>query len=117
MVAGPTPINMIFFNGAGKPVRGTVPRVLEYGGAVGILEVWRALSVRGKTHRRMRRKDRGMDLRGEWVRADLRSRRRLAGKKTRIRIAHVRARPYMGPALRTALPRIKEFWRGGLQVA
>jgi hypothetical protein len=79
MVIGPEKTNQIFFDGNGSPVRGTVPHVLEYGGDIWVLEAF-------NTHAQ------------KWYRADLRSKRRLATKKTRLRKVHVEARPYMGPA-------------------
>lgn len=80
VVIGPAKTNQVFFKNSGKPVSGTAPEVLEYGGSIGILEVWNQTAQR-------------------WYRADLRSKRRLAGKQTRLRTAKIEARPYMGPAL------------------
>ena len=78
VVIGPVKLNLRSFRN-GVKVHGTVPEVLEKGGKVGIPEV--------------RRSD------GTWVRADLRSRRRLAGRPVRVRQATYEARPFMGPAL------------------
>lgn len=79
VVVGPEKLNIVFFNGSGKPASGTVPQVLEEGGTIGVLE------VRNK---------------GKWRRADLRSKRRIAeAEATRIRKVTIAARPFMGPAL------------------
>jgi hypothetical protein len=77
VVIGPEKTNQVFFNGDGRPVTGTVPEVLERGGEIRILEVFKY---------------------GRWQRADLRSRRSIAGLKTRLRTVKIEARPYMGPA-------------------
>ena len=82
-VVGPAKTNQVFFNGDGQPVTGTVPGVLEHGGQIRILEV---------QIQHGRRK-------GQWKRADLRSKRRLAGMPTRLRTVTIAARPYMGAAL------------------
>jgi hypothetical protein len=90
VIIGPAKTNQIFFDQAGKPVRGTVPEVLEYGGQITILET--ELSP------------------GNWQRADLRSRRRLAERPSRLRTVNIAARPYMGPAFDAELPKLRE-WR------
>lgn len=82
VIIGPEKLNVVYFNGAGQPTRGTVPRVLEEGGTIQVLEWFRA---------------------GRWSRADLRSRRRMAQHPTRLRPVQVRARPYMGPAFHAEL--------------
>lgn len=69
-VVGPMKLNHVQF---GDPV----PQALEQGGVTKVLEVLKA---------------------GEWKRADLRSRRRLAGLPMRMREAVIEARPYMAPA-------------------
>jgi len=113
VVAGPTRFNAVYFSRHRQPVRGTVPSVLEHGGDITVLEVW----VERHWGRRTRRGRSRLKAEGRWVRADLRSKRRLAGRKLRHRTAHVRARPYMGPALAKALPRVRQFWSGGLRAA
>lgn len=79
VVIGPAKTNQVFFKGSGQPVSGTAPEVLEYGGQIGILEWF-------------------LPSRQKWVRADLRSKRKLAERQTRIRTVKIEARPYMGPA-------------------
>ena len=74
-------------------MRGTVPGVLEHGGAITILEVFKH---------------------GSWQRADLRSRRRLGNLPTRYRTARIAARPYMGPALAAEAPKFPELWKNSL---
>lgn len=93
VLIGPAKTNQIFFNGDGEPVTGTVPEVLEYGGEIGILEVQNEFT---KT----------------WSRADLRSRRRLKDRRTRLRYADVKARPYMTPAFTANREKhIPAMWR------
>lgn len=93
VVVGPAKTNQVFFQQDGTPVRGTVPSVLESGGQVRILEVLRY---------------------GRWGRADLRSRRRLAGLKTRMRTVDIKARPYMAPAWERERPKFPELWRNSV---
>jgi len=97
VVVGPAATNQVFFNRHRQPVRGTVPEVLEYGGEITILEVekWP----------------------GFWTRADLRSRRRLAGKRTRCRRVRVAARPYMWPAFEAERNNIPRHWRNSVRAA
>ena len=78
---GPRKLNQIFFKGDGKPVSGPIPDVLEFGGSIKILEVYKY---------------------GRWQRADLRSRRRNAGLKTRMRTVRIKPRPYASAALNIA---------------
>lgn len=91
VVIGPAKTNQVFFNGAGQPVKGTVPEVLEYGGSIGILE-WFLPSQQ------------------KWTRADLRSRRKIDERQTRIRTVKIEARPYMGPALDKEMPKFPGLW-------
>ena len=99
VVIGPMKTNQVFFDRDGKPVRGTVPQVLEFGGGITILEVFKPW-VRGG---------------GKWVRADLRSRRRLAGLKKRYRTVKIAARPYMAPALAKVRPELPRMWAGSVK--
>jgi hypothetical protein len=94
VVIGPAKTNQVFFDADGKPVRGTVPQVLEEGGRIRVLEVFRF---------------------GRWERADLRSRRRLGGLPTRLRTVKIAARPFMGPALRENLPKVDDIWRNSIR--
>lgn len=94
---GPEKLNMVFFDGDGAPVTGTVPEVLEYGGRIRILEV--LLRVPGSG-----------GIEEKWIRADLRSRRKLADKPTRLRTADIAARPYMAPAFNKNLSHLRS-WR------
>lgn len=74
----------------GKPVSGTVPQVLEQGGAIRVREVRRG---------------------NRWARA--RSKRAAEGKPTRFVTADVKPRPFMGPALEQArqADKLAEFWK------
>jgi hypothetical protein len=94
VVVGPAKTNQVFFGRDRRPVTGTVPSVLEYGGEITIFEV----------HRH-----------GTWQRADLRSRRRLAGLRTRYRTVTIKPRPYMRPALAAELPRLPALWRNSVR--
>lgn len=80
VVIGPAGTNQVAFTFTrqGKPTRGTVPGVLESGGSISVLEVFRA---------------------GQWQRADLRSRRRLTGLPQRMRTVRIEKRPFMFPAM------------------
>lgn len=91
VVVGPARTNQVFFKGNGQPVTGTVPAVLEFGGSIGVLEWY-------------------LPRRGKWVRADLRSKRKLAARTTRIRTVTIAARPYMQPALAKEAPKFAEIW-------
>lgn len=94
VVVGPAKTNQVFFSRNRKPVRGTVPEVLEYGGSITIFEVFKN---------------------GKWRRADLRSRRRLSGLKTRYRTVRIKPRPYMRPALQAELPQLPALWRNSVR--
>lgn len=94
VVVGPAKTNQVFFDRNRKPVRGTVPEVLEEGGTIRILEVLKN---------------------GKWRRADLRSRRRLAGRRTRYRAVKIKPRPYMDPALKATIPKLPEMWRNSVR--
>jgi hypothetical protein len=91
-VIGPEKFNQVFFAGDGQPVTGTVPEVLEKGGDIQVLEVW-------------------LPYAQKWVRADLRSKRKLAGRKTRLRKVHIAARPFMGPALEANKDKFPDLWK------
>lgn len=91
MVIGPVGFNALSVQN-GVYVKGTVPQVNEFGGTVGITEV-------------QRKRD------GTWDRADLRSRRRLAGRPMRVRQATYPARPFMFPALQQEGPKFVDLWK------
>lgn len=88
---GPLFLNQINRDGDGRPVKGTVPSVLEFGGSIQILEVFKF---------------------GRWQRADQRSSRRNAGLPTRIRTVHIKARPFMKPALEKEAPNFPAMLAG-----
>ena len=90
LVIGPTLMNRVSFTKDGRPVKGTVPQVLEEGGEIYVLEVYRY---------------------GRWRRADLRSRRRLAGLPTRFRRATIRPRPYMIRAFEKTKEKLPTFFQ------
>ena len=93
VVIGPTPTNQVFFKGDGSPVSGTGAQVLEEGGQIRILEVFKY---------------------GRWQRADLRSRRKLAGLKTRLRTIAIAPRPYMGPAAEIERSKLPTMWQNSI---
>lgn len=97
VVIGPALTNQLFFDRNALPIKGTVPSVLEEGGTVRILEVQR--------------------IDGGWRRADLRSRRRLAGRPTRLRRVDIEARPYMGPAYESTKQDLPEMWQNAIRAA
>lgn len=80
IVIGPKKTNQVFFNGDRKPVRGTVPQVLNEGGEIHIFE-------------------RFSKSQNEWVRIDLRRRRPAPGTPLRLRKVQIAARPFTAPAL------------------
>lgn len=65
---------------------------LEYGGKIGIREVYD---------------------KGQWKRRSLV--KNLRGKRKRIRYVTVKARQYMGPGFDQALPQLNEFWRNSIR--
>jgi hypothetical protein len=91
VVVGPEKLNQVYFNGDGQPISGAIPEVLEEGGTIQILEVY-------------------LEHAQKWVRADLRSKRKLAGRKTRLRKVKIEARPYMGPALKREIDKLPGLW-------
>lgn len=93
VVIGPVRLNMTDRLG-GQYSKGTAPQVHEFGGTRGVLE------IQGRN--------------GRWYRADQRSRRKIAGKVTRVRNANYPARPFMGPALEAeaAAGKIAACWLG-----
>lgn len=92
VVIGPILANQLSFSNDKhrRPVKGTVPEVLEYGGAITMME------VQGSG--------------GRWFRADLRSRRRLAGRQIRYTTKTIRPRPYMTPAYQQEVPKLPGMW-------
>lgn len=96
VVVGPARTNQVFFGSDGKPVTGTVPNVLEYGGQIAIREVFKW---------------------GRWRRADLRSKRRLAGLPTRLHKVTIAERPYMRTALALERKALPALWRDSVRRA
>lgn len=94
-VIGPVLYNAVYYDGDGKPVSGTIPETLEYGGTIGVREVF--------------------DPARGWRRADQRSRRRLAGKQLRTRRVTIAARPYSRPALDIASDKLPDFWANSVK--
>lgn len=118
VVVGPEKLNNVYFGGDGQPLTGPVPEVLEKGGVIQVLEV-RAFpqsmteaEILRTLGRRRRKTDVGDSL--YWKRADLRSRRRLSGRETRLRRIEIKPRPHMQPAFAAELPKFPELFRGQL---
>lgn len=109
VVIGPEKLNMVFFDGHGRPVRGTVPQVLEEGGEINILEIFTLMPVGYDRRRGGRKASKTTKWEKQWVRADLRSRRRNAGKPTRLRKVKIAARPYAEPAMQKHLPDLRKW--------
>jgi len=94
VVIGPVERNKVYLNGAGQPLDGTVPEILEYGGKITVLERYSKLF-------------------NEWLPVSLRSlRRRDPGDTTpvRRRVATIAARPFMHPALKQEVPKLPAMW-------
>jgi hypothetical protein len=73
-----------------------VPSALEYGGQITVFEVHIGTVV--------------------WQRADLRSRRRLAGLRSRYRKVTIQPRPYMQRGAAFAdLPKLPALWRNSVR--
>lgn len=88
---------------ATAPVSGTVPNVLEFGGAVAVSEQEITFHDHGDTVTR-------------WVQAN--PRRRRSGKRDmprRRRRVRVDARPFMGPALEAEAQHIPDAWAGSVR--
>lgn len=90
VVVGPLPFNAVYFGDDGRPVRGTVPSVLEYGGSISIAEEKYPDWIIKEAEKR------GLPGR-EWRRIDQRKNRTNWPK--RIRKVDIAARPYMLPSL------------------
>ncbi|MFA9478511.1 hypothetical protein ACERK3_09405 [Phycisphaerales bacterium AB-hyl4] len=113
VVIGPVSTNQVFFDGDMRPIRGTVPEVLEHGGVVRTIEIY----VMGRWRRR--------DLRRKGAVASVAAARAAAqsgvlspgrvvlsgGVPQRTRHSTIAPRPYMGPAFQKGLQRLPDFWR------
>lgn len=109
VIVGPEETNQVFFSGDGKPTTGTGASVLEYGGEIQVLEVFGPIATGNGSG--------GTTFTTGWKRADLRSKRRNAGKPTRLRKVKIDARPYMGPALAKNEKKVSSFWRDSIREA
>lgn len=107
VIVGPAKLNMIYWNDHGRPESGTVPEVLEKGGAIRVLEY---LAPWGKWERldlRSRRRAQGYDARGEGL---------TQARPQRLRAIPIEARPYAAPALENERRngKLQEAWRSML---
>lgn len=101
VVVGPAGINQTYKQGDGKPTKGTVPEVLEYGGEINVLEYFADTK----------------DGDGAWLPAKSvgYNRNVLKGKQTRLRVVKIEARPYMGPAYQKNEKVVADFWRDSVR--
>lgn len=93
VILGPAGLNKIYFDGDGKPLSGPVPNVLDKGGTIQILQVF---------------------VRSQWRRADLRSRRRLAGLPTRLVQKTIQPRPFTAPTIQAAAPKMAQQFKDAI---
>lgn len=100
VIIGPVFLNHVHFDSDMFPVRGTVPQVLEFGGALNVVEVWRG-DYWGWQRRDLRR--RGSVAIVGALRGTTESEAVVEGEygpiRARKRRINMKARPYMGPAL------------------
>ena len=111
VVIGPQQLNKVSFTANMTPVRGTVPSVLEYGGAVHVLEEW---TGRGWRRKDLRRRGSVADVAAlrESGRDNVFRKRPI--RKRRVRVA---ARPFMAPALLKAKQdnKLAEAWKNSVR--
>lgn len=103
VIIGPVALRGSSGNAATAPVSGTVPNVLEFGGAI-------AVSEQQVTYH-----DHGQKV-VQWVQAN--PRRRRLGKRDlprRRRRVRVEERPFMGPALEAEAQHIPDAWAGSVR--
>ena len=101
VVIGPIRLNQVTHRGPSFASRqhGLAAETLEYGGIISIFEVrWPG---------------------GQWRRADLRSRRRIAQMQQRWRTIRIAPRPYMQPAFEKELrnPKLTGLWQNSVKKA
>lgn len=105
VVIGPTKTNQVSFTqdkaGHWRSTTGTGAAALEYGGSITRLEVLRKWAGGEE----------------EWVRADLRSARRIQYLKKRMRTIHMAARPYMRPAESAERSKFAPMFRNTVRAA
>lgn len=73
--------------------RGLATEVLEYGGQVGVVEVYSGGKWWPVNHRRTRR----------------------PGERRRVRWVKMKPRPYMGPAFKSTAPLVSDFWKDSIK--
>lgn len=97
VTVGPAKTNQVFLSDDGKPVSGTVPGILEAGGAITVIESRNPWT-------------------GKWNRADLRYKtgKGQGGWERRTRRVPVEARPFMAPALAKNQSKLAAMWRNAL---
>ena len=103
VIIGPVALRGSSGNAATAPVSGTVPNVMEFGGAIAVSE------------QQVTFHDHGQKV-VQWVQAN--PRRRRPGKRDiprRRRRVRVDARPFMGPALEAEAQHIPDAWSGSVR--
>jgi len=118
LIVGPVKLNAIYWNHHGEPITGPVPNVLEFGGKIRQMEVWKGYR-RDRMGRFVKPGNQVASTQGEWKRADMRSKSRLAKRRTRMTVKTIRPRPYMGPVLSLAITNriIPRVWQGSVRAA
>jgi hypothetical protein len=131
-IVGPLRLNQKAYQGGVMLASGSVPKVMEFGGTIGIREKLeniaegiraprkgpkRNLSARQRQAMIARIKANptasGVFVAGQaWVRMG--RRKPVAGQPTRVRIATYPKRPFMGPALKAEAPKFPSLWTGGM---
>lgn len=88
----------------GRPIIGTVPRVLEWGGNVEVTELFHKARVWGYLEGTAEAENIGY-----WQ--IIGQRKRIpSGARTRKRVLHIEPRPYMGPALKAEKETLAKLW-------
>ena len=109
VVIGPAKTNQVFFDDDMRPITGTVPEVLEYGGRITVVEEWNGSRWRRRDLRRMGAVSDVAALRGS--RANVFN----GGRPIRKRVVTVKARPYMNPALVSAKEDLAKVWKDSVR--
>lgn len=97
VVVGPRKLNILFFGGQGKPLKGLVPQVLEFGGDITAIQQLKNVPGKGPTWMRMN------------LRRSIRPDDHRPIRNHRVTIA---ARPYMRPALDKNVARLPSLFEG-----
>jgi len=105
VVVGPRLANKLHFDTDMRPVRGTVPQLLEEGGQAYVVEYWA-----GEHWRRLDLRRRGAVAAVGALRASPTDSAFAGGRPVRRRAVRVAARPFARPALEATRPRLPGLW-------